>query len=99
MFFKKIGIVVLLALSLVACQDKTNYQGVYVSKAGVKITLEKMNDKEYKLTNEIIEGRKMITVVTVKDNTMLYNTKQTLIGEMKGTDFVNNKGVVYSKTN
>lgn len=99
MVVKKIGIVILFVLGLVACQEKTNYQGVYVSEAGVKITLEKISDAEYKLTNEILEGRKMMSVVTVKNNTMLYNTKQTLIGEIKGTDFVNNKGVVYTKVN
>lgn len=98
-FLKNFWIVIFLVLGLAACKDKTNYQGVYVSEAGVKITLEKINDSEYKLTSEIIEGRKMITVVTVKNNTMLYNSKQTLIGEIKGIDFVNNKGVVYSKIN
>ena len=92
---------------LAACNEKTNFQGRYVSQeiALRVIKLEKINDVEYKLTEEpdeldkVLNRGKLVTIVVkIKNSNQLFDSHETYLGEFKeNKDLVDNKGNVYKK--
>ena len=104
---KKIIFCFVLFFMLAACNEKTNFQGRYVSQeiALRVIKLEKINDVEYKLTEEPNEldkvlntGKPATIVVKIKNSNQLFDSHETYLGEFKeNKDLVDNKGRVYKK--
>ena len=104
---KKIIFCFVLFFMLAACGEKTNFQGKYVPQETALrvITLEKINDVEYKLTEEPDEldkvlntGKPVTIVVKIKNSNQLFDSKETYLGEFKeNKDFVDNRGRVYKK--
>ncbi|MFQ0972229.1 hypothetical protein [Gilliamella sp. BG6] len=105
MKLKNILFPALLALGLIACNEKTtHYEGEYhniekpQNDKNYSLIFEKIDNSadEYKITSFLL-GKPIIESGKIKNEKYLYSPKGTLMGEFEGNNFKSSNGIIFSK--